>query len=150
MTDSCVSSGTSWTSSRSPRPRPRCRRSWVGSSHRTRPRLGSKMMGSSDLRQSLKRRSTVGADAALVNFRAESKTEAAIEPRRRRAWATLARGAVVALLALAPSLALAEPFIWDDDGDGLDDRMESVQLLGYRFSFVDADTTQQQRISVSR
>lgn len=57
--------------------------------------------------------------------------------------------AVLALLAL-PALACAAPFIWDQDGDGLDDRVEQVHLLGYSWSFQNADTTAPQRIQVER
>jgi hypothetical protein len=68
-------------------------------------------------------------------------------PLLRRAGASLAVAA--ATLALACSLAGAGPYIWDQDGDGIDDRMETVNLLGYRYSFVGADTLQQQRIEVA-
>ena len=58
------------------------------------------------------------------------------------------------LLALAGLLvafeATATPYIWDQDEDRIDDRMESVQLLGYAFSFEDADTTARQRFFVTR
>src|SRR5262245_39416198 len=61
----------------------------------------------------------------------------------------VARGGLVSV-ALALSLLLApaahsDPFIWDDDNDAIDDRIESVQLLGYRFSFENGDTLLQQR-----
>src|SRR5713101_7197572 len=39
-------------------------------------------------------------------------------------------------LALVPAPARAgQPIIWDDDQDGIDDRMETVNVFGYRFSF---------------
>lgn len=44
--------------------------------------------------------------------------------------------------------AAGGPFIWDQDENRIDDRVEQVHLLGYSFSFVDADTTQPQRIEV--
>src|SRR5262245_31232179 len=53
------------------------------------------------------------------------------------------------LLLLAPA-ALAGPYIWDQDDDSIDDRIETVQLLGYRFSFENADTLARQRIAVER
>jgi len=52
------------------------------------------------------------------------------------------------LLLLATGARAAQPFIWDDDGDRLDDRMESVEVLGYRFSFENGDTLARQRIVV--
>src|SRR4029453_13648411 len=52
--------------------------------------------------------------------------------------------------ATAPSPSAAGPYIWDQDGDHVDDRMESVNLLGYSFSFVNGDTLDRQRIPVSR
>ncbi|MEO5616871.1 MAG: S8 family serine peptidase [Candidatus Eisenbacteria bacterium] len=58
-------------------------------------------------------------------------------------------GALVLFLSLTAPLA-AQPIIWDDDQDGIDDRMETVQLLGYRHSFEDADTTKRQRFEVTR
>lgn len=68
-----------------------------------------------------------------------------------------AAGRMFGLLSLA-SLALvagaglshAAPFVWDNDGDRLDDRIESVHLVGYAFSFEDADTLLRQRIDVTR
>lgn len=46
----------------------------------------------------------------------------------------------------AGSIAHAGPYVWDQDEDGLDDRMETVQLLGYRFAFEYGDTLQRERI----
>lgn len=57
---------------------------------------------------------------------------------------------VLVLLATAPPARAGQPIIWDDDQDGLDDRMETVQLLGYRYSFENADTLQRQRFAVER
>ncbi len=58
-----------------------------------------------------------------------------------------ARGVVAALLlgALVVPHAWAGPYVWDQDENGIDDRMETVQLLGYRFSFENADTLARQR-----
>ncbi len=58
-------------------------------------------------------------------------------------------GLLVVLLAFA-SGATAAPYIWDDDDDGVDDRLESVHALGYHVSFENEDTTARQRIAVSR
>ncbi len=55
--------------------------------------------------------------------------------------------ALLALLALSP--ALAGPYVWDQDEDGLDDRMETVNLLGYRFAFANADSLGRARFEVS-
>ena len=46
--------------------------------------------------------------------------------------------------------AAAGPYIWDQDENRIDDRIESVQLLGYPFSFEGADTTARQRFVVTR
>ncbi|TMQ53952.1 MAG: hypothetical protein E6K73_00655 [Candidatus Eisenbacteria bacterium] len=66
--------------------------------------------------------------------------------------AAMRRAAVLLLGALAfspvPS-AWAGPFIWDEDTDHIDDRMESVNLLGYRFAFQEGDTLARKRIDVS-
>src|SRR5947207_2930363 len=66
-----------------------------------------------------------------------------------------ARGPVVAALLLASVLVstrarAAQPFIWDQDTNGIDDRVESVHLLGYTASFELGDTTLRQRIQVLR
>jgi subtilisin family serine protease len=58
--------------------------------------------------------------------------------------------ALLALSALAASAAHAGPYIWDQDDNALDDRIESVQLLGYRFSFENGDTLLRQRFEVTR
>src|SRR6185369_7194137 len=61
-------------------------------------------------------------------------------------------GVVLALalaLAVRPARA-AQPFIWDQDTNGIDDRIESVHLLGYSASFELGDTTLPQRILVLR
>lgn len=62
------------------------------------------------------------------------------------------RAAVVACAALLHAVPVhaAQPFIWDDDNDGLDDRMETVDVLGFRFSFEDADTLKRQRFVVAQ
>jgi hypothetical protein len=62
----------------------------------------------------------------------------------RRLWLPLLAGALFAMPAAAG------PYIWDQDEDGLDDRMETVHLLGYEFSFADNDTLQPQRFEVTR
>jgi len=66
----------------------------------------------------------------------------------RATWIALL--AALAVLGLAGPVRAAQPIIWDDDEDGMDDRMETVQLEGYRFSFEDADTTLRQRFQVTR
>src|SRR6185436_19583746 len=67
----------------------------------------------------------------------------AARARLARAWPLLG------LLALAQP-ASSGPYIWDQDGDHVDDRIESVHLLGYAFSFEQGDTLARQRIDVSR
>src|SRR5690349_12139292 len=57
----------------------------------------------------------------------------------------------LAALACVPALAhAAQPFIWDQDTNGLDDRIETVHLLGFEASFELGDTTLRQRIDVTR
>src|SRR6266436_160753 len=53
------------------------------------------------------------------------------------------------LLVPAREAAATQPLIWDDDQNGMDDRIETVQLLGYRFSFEGADTLARQRFEVT-
>ena len=62
----------------------------------------------------------------------------------RRVLLPLLAGAVLGMPATAG------PYIWDQDEDGLDDRMESVNLLGYSYSFAGGDTLEAQRFQVSR
>src|SRR5213594_855003 len=59
----------------------------------------------------------------------------------------LLAGALAGLLASGRARA-AQPFIWDQDGDGIDDRIASVHLLGWSASFEMGDTTLRQRIAV--
>ena len=61
-----------------------------------------------------------------------------------RAWVCVAAG------LLAPNAVGAAPFIWDQDDDRIDDRVETVNLLGYTLSFEQGDTLLRQRIDVSR
>ncbi|HTM57315.1 MAG TPA: S8 family peptidase [Candidatus Udaeobacter sp.] len=70
---------------------------------------------------------------------------------RSRAALVLALFALLALGSpLVPREAEAAPFIWDQDKDGIDDRIENVHLLGYTFSFENQDTLARQRIEVVR
>lgn len=57
--------------------------------------------------------------------------------------------ALLAALACA-EVASADPFIWDQDGDRIDDRIESVHLLGFTASFENADSLTRQRFEVTR
>jgi subtilisin family serine protease len=54
-----------------------------------------------------------------------------------------------AALCLAPLSAHAAPFIWDQDDNHIDDRVETVNLLGYQFAFEGADTLLRKRIDVT-
>jgi hypothetical protein len=63
----------------------------------------------------------------------------------RAPWTAVA---VFACVLAFSANAWAGPYVWDQDEDGLDDRMETVQLLGYRFSFENADTLLRQRFDV--
>src|SRR5262245_35082036 len=53
--------------------------------------------------------------------------------------------------ALAPvERVSAAPFIWDQDGDRIDDRIENVNLLGYHFAFENGDSLLRQRFQVTQ
>ncbi len=67
----------------------------------------------------------------------------------RGGW-TLPVLVLLGLFALAPGARAASPYIWDEDTNGLDDRLETVNLLGFQYSFVNADTTGRQRVLVTR
>ena len=58
--------------------------------------------------------------------------------------------AALALVLTAASAHAAQPFIWDQDGNGIDDRIELVHLQGFSLSFELGDTTLRQRILVVR
>jgi subtilisin family serine protease len=77
---------------------------------------------------------------------AHSPTDAHRPHRRARGLAH----ALAIALALMPAAALASQYAWDSDGDGIDDRIETVNALGYQFAFVNSDSTGAQRIEVSR
>ncbi len=68
--------------------------------------------------------------------------------RRARPLAALALGLACALAPVRTHAA--QPFIWDQDTNGIDDRIESVHLLGWSASFEFGDTTARQRIQVQR
>lgn len=58
--------------------------------------------------------------------------------------------ALIGACAWSPPVHAGQPFIWDDDADGLDDRMEQVHALGYQYSFEGADSLGLQRFQVVR
>src|SRR5262245_57825675 len=66
----------------------------------------------------------------------------------RHPWVRVAF-ALTLVFAARPAGA-AQPFIWDQDTNGIDDRIELVDSLGYSASFVLGDTTLRQRIMVTR
>lgn len=70
-------------------------------------------------------------------------------PRLRARLAACFPLLLCALLLLSAPEALAGPFIWDQDDDKVDDRIESVHLLGYSFAFEDGDSLMRKRIDVS-
>lgn len=72
---------------------------------------------------------------------------AARRPRARGPFGLVLVGALAC--ATLPAHA-AQPFIWDQDTNGLDDRIETVNLLGFHMSFVLGDTLLEQRIDVAR
>jgi len=71
-------------------------------------------------------------------------------PRPITASVAFAGLLVLGGLMVSPIPAQPAPYIWDQDGDRIDDRAETVHLLGYEFSFVGADTLAPQRIEVTR
>src|SRR5262245_12348783 len=71
--------------------------------------------------------------------------------RRRRALRSTVCALMLGIGAMAARPArAAQPFIWDQDGNGIDDRIELVHLQGYSASFELGDTTLRQRILVTR
>jgi hypothetical protein len=73
----------------------------------------------------------------------------AVAARRRPArWL---RATVLACLLIGlPLVARAAPFLWDEDGDRIDDRIETIHLLGYTFAFENGDTLARMRVQVTR
>jgi len=71
-------------------------------------------------------------------------------PLRAGAIRTILSAACLVTALLAPAPAWAGSYIWDQDDDRIDDRMESVQVGGYRFAFENADSLMRQRIDVSQ
>src|SRR5260221_9196636 len=74
-------------------------------------------------------------------------------PAARGAYRTRGWGVAVLLLAgvlVSSGARAAQPFIWDQDTNGIDDRVESVHLNGFAASFELGDTTLRQRIQVLR
>ena len=65
---------------------------------------------------------------------------------------TVALGALacVAAMLLVSSAAGAAPFIWDQDEDRIDDRVETVNVLGFTLAFEQGDTLLRKRIDVTR
>lgn len=80
---------------------------------------------------------------------ASGRDRSAARPVGRRGATQLACLLLTGLVWCTPARA-ASPYIWDQDGDHIDDRIGTVNALGYQFSFVGADTLAQQRILVSR
>lgn len=68
----------------------------------------------------------------------------------RRARGLVVAGCTLACALLAVSARAAQPFIWDQDTNGIDDRVESVHLLGWSAAFELSDSTRRQRIEVER
>jgi subtilisin family serine protease len=69
-------------------------------------------------------------------------------PSRRGARSLALAACLAAFIGASRADAAGGPFIWDQDENRIDDRVEQVHLLGYSLSFVDADTSRQQRIEV--
>src|SRR5262245_4524276 len=56
----------------------------------------------------------------------------------------------LAVIATALPARASGPVIWDEDGDGIDDRIGTVQAGGFRFSFENADSLLRQRFEVTK
>src|SRR5262245_19180710 len=75
-----------------------------------------------------------------------------VVPMSARKWLRISLPILMLLAACmcaAPAFA-AGPVIWDEDGDGIDDRIGTVQALGYRYSFENADSLLRQRFEVTK
>jgi len=69
--------------------------------------------------------------------------------RRRAGAVALTLSLSLALVMATTRAAVAAPFIWDQDQNHLDDRIETVHALGYSFAFELNDTLQHKRIDVA-
>src|SRR5204863_9288049 len=86
----------------------------------------------------------------LMN-RAFHAADRIIRAAREHARPAIAIASVVlACAAAGVPRAHAAPFIWDQDDDSIDDRIETVNAFGYSYSFEGADTLSQQRVEVVR
>lgn len=74
----------------------------------------------------------------------------ALAERHLHARGLAALALAASLLCVASFARAAQPFIWDQDTNGLDDRIETVNVLGFSASFQLGDTTLLQRIEVVR
>src|SRR5262249_37157479 len=74
------------------------------------------------------RRAPLEASDAVASVRPEADADR-FGPARGFRAATLG-----CLLVGPPLVAQAAPFLWDEDGDRLDDRIETVHLLGYSYA----------------
>src|SRR5215831_6129665 len=79
--------------------------------------------------------------------RSLARTKTQLRPRRALRPIVLALMLGIGAVAALPARA-AQPFIWDQDGNGIDDRIELVHVQGYSLSFELGDTTLRQRILV--
>jgi subtilase family protein len=52
------------------------------------------------------------------------------------------------LILLLPPAARSQTFVWDNDDDHIDDRIETVHAAGFHFSFEEGDSLLRQRIEV--
>src|SRR5262245_36579268 len=113
--------------------------------------MENKPLAGNGLRRRLKRRSRPWVeDPRVVRFRAQHfilRLDAVLGAVCGRAgWASL-----VAAALLIPSVGSASsPYIWDQDTDRIDDRIESVNLLGFQYSFENAVSLLRQRFELVR
>ena len=86
--------------------------------------------------------------ATSASMRPLPKPATRSDGRRWRSVLTTLLGVACAFALAARQAHAAQPFIWDQDTNGIDDRIESVHLLGYAASFELGDTSLRQRILV--
>ena len=86
--------------------------------------------------------------ATSASMRPLPKPATRSDGRRWRSVLTTLLGVACAFALAARQAHAAQPFIWDQDTNGIDDRIELVDSLGYAASFELGDISLRQRILV--